>query len=137
LPVEARFPWLPVDARHRCLIEHEQSWHAGADRNREIRCSDLFQIKFDHHVFGDLPALGGTILQTIETILHLGNAALKPCSQGFIRQSCADDGRDNLVQVSQSLNRVGEGLLVDLGVFASNAVADDLSMYILSIQNIR
>ena len=24
---------------------------------------ELFQIKLDHHVFGDLPALGGSVLQ--------------------------------------------------------------------------
>ena len=66
---------LPIDAGHRCLIEDEQRWHSRADRDGEVWRGDLLDIEFDHHVFGDLPAFGGTILQAVETILHLGDAA--------------------------------------------------------------
>ena len=52
--------------------------HPGSDRHGKVGCGDLLDIELDHHVFGDLPAFGGTILQAIETVLHLGNAALEP-----------------------------------------------------------
>ena len=96
---------------------------AGADRDRKIRCGDLFQIEFDHDVFGDLPALGGPVLQALKPSLHLGNPAFKPGGERFIGQSRADDGGDDLMQVGEALYRVGEGLIIDLGVFGSDAVA--------------
>ena len=71
-----------------------------------------------------MPAFGGTILQAFETVLHLGNAAFESRCQGFIGKRCADNGGDDLVQVGQSLDRIGEGLFVDLGIFAPDAVAD-------------
>ena len=49
---------------------------------------------------------------------------LSPRCQGFVGQCRADDGRDDLVQIGQALDRVGEGLLVDLGVFRPDSVAD-------------
>ena len=99
------------------FIEHEERRHAGTDRHSEIGCRDLFQIELDHHVLGDLPAFGGTILQALEPVLHLGDAALEPGCQSFVGQCRADDGRDDLVQVRQALNGVQEGLLIDAGVF--------------------
>ncbi|MGA7024267.1 MAG: hypothetical protein WA796_23650 [Pseudolabrys sp.] len=81
----------------------------------EIGRGDLFQIEFDHHILGDLPAFGGTILQPLEPILHLGDAALEPRRQGFVGQCRADDNGDDLMQVGEALNCVGEGLLIDLG----------------------
>ena len=68
--------------------------------------------------------LDGTILQAVETFLHLGNPAFEPCCQGFVGQRRADDGGDDLVQVGEPLDGIGEGLLVDLGVFRPDAVAD-------------
>ena len=124
MPVEPRRARLPIDARHSGLIEHEQGGHPGADRDCEIRCGDLLQFEFDHDVFGDLPAFGGTILQAFETVLHLGNAAFESRCQGFIGKRCPHDGGDDLVEVGQSLDRIGEGLFVDLGVFGPDAVAD-------------
>ncbi len=115
MSIEAWLPWLPINAGHRGFIEHEERGHAGADRHREIGCRDLFQIELDHHVLGDLPAFGGTILQALEPILHLGDATLEPRCQGLVGKCRADDGRDDLVQVGQALDRIGEGLLVDLG----------------------
>jgi hypothetical protein len=124
LSIETRLPWLPVDARYRCLIEHKERGHAGPDRDREIGCRDLFHIKLDHHVFGDLPAFGGTILETIKPVLHFGDPALESCCQGFICQSRANDCRDDLVQIGQTFDRIGEGLFVDLGVFRLDPVTD-------------
>ena len=124
MSVQARVSWLPIDAWYRGFIEHEEGRHAGTDRDREIGRGDLFQIEFDHHILGDLPAFGGTILQALEPVLHLGDAALEPCCQGFVGQSRADDGGDDLVQISQALDGVGKRLLVDLGVFRPEAVAD-------------
>ena len=95
-----------------------------AGRDGEVWRGDLFHIEFDHHVFGDLPAFGGTILQAVETVLHLGDPPLEPRCQGFIRECCADDGRDNLVQVGQSLDCIREGLIVDLRVFRPDPLAD-------------
>ena len=126
MSIQARLPRLPIDARYGGFIEHEERRHAGADRDREIGRRDLFQIELDHHVLGDLPAFGGTILQALKPVLHLGDAALEPGCQGFVGQCRADDGRDDLVQIGQALDRVGEGLLVDLGVFGTDPVADVL-----------
>ena len=126
LSVQARVSWLPIDARHGGFIEHEEGRHAGTDRDREIGRGDLFQIELDHHVLGDLPAFGGTILQALKPILHLGDAALEPCCQGFVGQCRADDGGDDLVQIGQALNGVGEGLLIYMGVLGANAVTDRL-----------
>lgn len=115
MSVQARVSWLPIDAWYRGFIEHEEGGHAGTDRDREIGRGDLFQIEFDHHILGDLPAFGGTILQPLEPILHLGDAALEPRRQGFVGQCRADDNGDDLMQVGEALNCVGEGLLIDLG----------------------
>ena len=48
----------------------------------------------------------------------------EPCCQGLIGEGRADDGRDDFVQVGEPLHGIGEGLLVDLGVFRPDAVAD-------------
>ena len=88
---------------HRCLIKHEQGRHPGTDRDCEVRRGNLLQIEFDHHVLGNLPALGGTILQAIKTILHLGDPALEPGCKSFIGEGRADNGRNDLMQVGQSL----------------------------------
>ena len=71
-----------------------------------------------------MPAFGGTILQAIETILHLGDPALEPGRQGFIGECRADNRGDDLVQVGQSLDRVGEGLFVDVRIFRPDPVTD-------------
>jgi hypothetical protein len=85
---------------------------------------ELFQIELDHHVFGNLPALGGAILHALKSAFYLGDAALEPVSQGFVGQCRADDGRDDLVQVRQALNGVQEGLLIDAGVFRPDPIAN-------------
>ena len=105
---------LPIDARDGCLVEHHERRQARADRDRKVRRSDLLQIELDHHVLGDLPAFGGTILQAVETSLHVGDPAFEPCCKGFVGEGRADDGGDDLMQVGESLDGIGEGLLVDL-----------------------
>ena len=65
------------------------------------------------------------ILQTLEAVLHLGDTALEPLCQGFIGKRGPDNGRDDLVHVGYSLHRVGEGLLIDAGIFRPDPVADD------------
>ena len=127
-----RSPWrlssrcdrLPIDAGHRCLIEDQQRRHPGPDRDRKVRRGDLLDFQLDHDVFGDPPAFGGTILQAVETVLHLGDPALEAGRQGFIGERRADNRRDNLVQVSQTLNRVGEGLFIDLRIFRPDPVTE-------------
>ena len=96
----------------------------GTDRDRKVRRGDLFQIQFDHHVLGDLPAFGRAVLQPVEAVLHLGNPAFEPCCQGFVGKRRADNGGDDLMQVGEPLDGIGEGLLVDLGVFRADAVTD-------------
>ena len=59
-------------AGHRCLTQDEQRRHPGPDRDCEVRRGDLLDVQLDHDVFGDPPAFGGTILQTIKAVLHLG-----------------------------------------------------------------
>ena len=124
LAVEPRRDRLPIDAGHRCLVEDEQRWHSRADRDREVWRGDLLDIELDHHVFGDLPAFGGTILQAVETILHLGDPPFEPGGQSFIGEGCSYDRRDDLVQVGQALDRIGEGLFVDLGVLRTDPLTD-------------
>ena len=53
-------------------------------------------------------------------------SAIRPLSPwpGLIGQRRADDGRDDLMHIGEPLDRIGEGLLVDLGVFRPDAVAD-------------
>ena len=63
-------------------------------------------------------------MQTFKPVLHLGDTAFEPRGQGFISERRADDGRDNLMQVSQTLNRVGEGLFIDLRFFRPDPVTD-------------
>ncbi|HEX9073820.1 MAG TPA: hypothetical protein VF852_17955 [Pseudolabrys sp.] len=89
-----------------------------------MRRSNLLHIELDHHVLGDLPAFSSTILQAIETVLHLSDPALEPDRQGFIGERRAHDGRDNFMQVGQPLHRIGEGLFIDLGVFRPDPVTD-------------
>ena len=98
--------------------------HPGPDRDRKVRRGDLLDVELDHDVFGDPPAFGGTLLQAIEPVPHLGNPAFEACRQSFIGERRADDGRDNLVQVSQTLNRVGEGLFIDLRFFRPDPVTE-------------
>ena len=95
------------------------------DRDREIRRGDLFQIELDHHVFGNLPALRGTILQATEALFHLGNAGFESCCQRFIGECRTDNSRDDFVQVGEALDGVSEGLLVEIGVLSPDAVAED------------
>ena len=90
----------------------------------KIRGGNLLQIQLGHHVFGDLPTFGGTILQAFETILHLGDPALEPGRQSFIGECRAHDRGDDLVQVGQPLDRVGEGLFIDLRILRPDPVAD-------------
>ena len=71
-----------------------------------------------------MSTFGGTILQAIETILHLGDPALEPGRQGFIGECRAHNRGDDLVQVGQSLDRVGEGLFVDVRIFRPDPVTD-------------
>ena len=52
----------------------------------------FLQVEIDHHVLGDLATLGGSVLQAIKAILHLGNATLEPGGQGLIGQGGPDNG---------------------------------------------
>ena len=103
---------------------HHQGGQAGADRDRKIGRGDLLQVELDHHVLGDLAPFGGPVLQPVEPVLHLGNPGFEACCQGFVSEGRADNGGDDLVQISQSLDRIGEGLLIDGGIFRSDAVAE-------------
>ena len=85
LAVEAGLARLPVDTRDSRFIDDHQGRGPGADRGGKVRRSELFQIKLDHHVFGDLPAFGGPVLQTVQARLHFRDAALEPCGQGLDR----------------------------------------------------
>ncbi len=41
----------------------------------------------------------------------------------LVGQSCPDNSGQDLMHVGQSLDRIGQGLLVDLGVLCPDAVA--------------
>ena len=124
LPVEARLTRLPVDTGDRRLIDHHQGRGPGADRGGKVGRRELFEIKLDHHIFGDLSALGGPVLQTVPARLHFRDAALEPGGQGLIGEGGANDGREDFMQVGEPLNGIGEGLLVDLCASRPEAVAD-------------
>src|SRR5262249_16255838 len=72
----------------------------------------------------DLSAFCGSVLQTVAPRLHLSNAALKAGGEGLVGEGGPNDGRENFMQISKPLNGVSEGLLVDLGIFPTTAVAD-------------
>ena len=124
LAVELWCDRLPIDTGHRCLIKDQQRRHPGPDRDGKVRRGDLLDFQLDHDVFGDPPAFGGTILQPVKPVLHHRDPALEPCGQGFIGQRRAHDCRDNLMDVGQALDRVGEGLFIDLRVFRPDPVSD-------------
>ena len=44
------------------------------------------------------------------------DSGFKPGGKGLVGERRAKDGGDDLMQVGEALNGVGEGLLVDLGV---------------------
>ena len=50
----------------------------------KIRRGDLLDIELDHHLFGDLPAFAGTVLQALKPVLHFGDTAFEPIRQRFI-----------------------------------------------------
>ena len=54
---------------------------------------------------------------------------MSPVRQGLIGQGRPDYGGDDFVEVGQPFDRVGKGLLVDLGVFRSDAVSDETVIY--------
>jgi hypothetical protein len=124
LPVEAGLARLPIDAGDRRFVDDHQGRGPRADGGGKVGCRELFQIKLDHHIFGDLPALGGPVLQALPPRLHLPNAALKSCGQGLVGEGGPNDGTEDFMEVGETLNGVGEGLFVDLGVFGTDAVAD-------------
>jgi hypothetical protein len=45
-------------------------------------------------------------------------------SKGLVGERRTDDGSDDLVQIGEPFDRIGEGLLVDFGVLCLEAVAD-------------
>ena len=49
---------------------------------------------------------------------------LEPGSQGFIGERRTNDRRDDLMHVGQPLDRIGEGLFVDLRVLRPDPVTD-------------
>jgi hypothetical protein len=44
----------------------------------------IFQIELDDHILVDLSSFGGVILQALETLLHLRDAAFKAYGQRLI-----------------------------------------------------
>src|SRR5262249_55436946 len=115
---------LPIDAGNGRLIDHHERGQAWADRDRKVRRGDLLQVEFDHHVLSDLPAFGGSILQAIETPLHVGDATFETCGQCLISKGRTDYGGDDLGQIGQTLDRIGESLLINVGVCGPDAVTN-------------
>ena len=115
--------WLPIGLGDGVLVEHHQGGHSGPNRNGKIRGRHFLQVEFDHHVLGNLTALGGSILQAVQPALHVGDPALEPGGHGLVGQGRPDNGGQDFMQVGQSLDRIGQGLLVDLGVVGFDAVA--------------
>ena len=68
--------------------------------------------------------MAALILQTVPARLHFPDAALESGGQGLVGEGGPNDGHEDFMQVGEPLNGIGEGLLVDLGVFCPDAVAD-------------
>src|SRR3974390_734058 len=75
-PIELGVPRLPVDGGDFGLVDHHQRRQAGPYGGCEVGCLQLLDIKLSHDLFCDLPALGGSILQAPQPVLHLADAAL-------------------------------------------------------------
>lgn len=54
---------------------------------------------------------------------------MSPVGKRFVGQGGANDGGEDLVQVGEALDGIGEGLFVDGGIFGPNAVADRAVRY--------
>ena len=50
--------------------------------------------------------------------------AFEACRQGLIGQRRPDNGGEDFMHVGEPLDRIGQGLLVDLGVLRPDAVAE-------------
>src|SRR5262245_54442226 len=55
---------------------------------------------------------------------HVCDAPLQSGGQGFIKEGGPNDGAEDFMQVGEPLDGIGEGLLVDLGIFCADSVAD-------------
>src|SRR5689334_6418619 len=89
-----------------------------------FRRRNLLNIHLDHDVFNDLPTFGGTILQTVEPVFHFGDAALQTRCQSLVGQRSAYNSGDNLMQVCQSLDCIGKGLIVEVRLGGADPVTD-------------
>lgn len=75
------------DYPHHLSAAHEiLTNELGLDRDAEIRGSDLFEPKVDHHVLGDLAPLGGPVLEPVEPRLQFGQSAFKALYKRFVVQ---------------------------------------------------
>jgi hypothetical protein len=88
---------LPIDAGHRCLIDHHEGGQARTCGNRKVRRGDLLQVEVDDYILGNPPPFGSSILQAVKPFLHLRDATLEAGGWGLIGMGGADYGRDNLV----------------------------------------
>ena len=116
--------WLPIGLGDRVLVEHHQSGQSGSNRNGKVRGRQFPQVQLDHHVLGDLTPFRGAVLQPVQPPLHVGDPALEPHSHGLIGQRGPDNGGQDLMQVGQPLDRIGQRLLVDLGFVGFDAIAE-------------
>jgi hypothetical protein len=56
--------------------------------------------------------------------LYFRDAALEAGGEGLIGEGGPKDGRKDFMQVGEPFNGIGEGLLINLGVFGPDALAD-------------
>ena len=62
---------------------------------------------------------GGSGFTLIELLLTLGHARVSFAGQGFIGKRSSYYGADDLMQIGYALHRIGQGLLIYLGVFSA------------------
>ena len=56
--------------------------------------------------------------------MHVRKPALEPPGQGLVCHGGSDNRLDDFMEVGDALDRIGEGLLLDLGVLRPDTVAD-------------
>jgi hypothetical protein len=98
----------------------------GRTETEKIGRRNCFNVELEHHLFGDLAALGRPILEPSETVLHFADTIFETPDKGLIAYGGADNGSNHFMKISEALQSIGEGLLINGWIFLSDAITKRL-----------